>query len=932
MIGTTIVKIITTSPVKDFLISLAASGSWDGIKKTVSHFTANSTDKKIWDIFSGTMSQFYGQLHYEYDEPIVVKCLLDELAQENENLTPWKLQKCLERSMFDDFETLSDQEFSLWVSIFANRCAQYPEIFQMYQIEKEIREALFTKRSLLIQRITSKIRISIGNEDHSAQMFLPIIENVRMIFKQSWKEEMLSLLAKLPPLTGDSRRAEPLQNLICSNEDCEIVLDSLEQLYLMHDRTETTSEIDIQIREKLQNPHFNKVWLVTGKTGSGKTYLVNEFLKSTIESLDEVEGRIIPCIIDISKIANGKSFEGFLSEKFSDFIGVELNSLENTNQVIKQMGATICFVFDGVSNHFSSQEDWTKLINGIKTCSKYDQLKWILTIDEYDYYYLENDRAFLDKYCLTLMEITQDEMKKGSLFRNSFNTDQYNEEKDIVGFILRNKYGIDENALKNLSLSGISTPREAIIFGEIAPKGKGDMIAFPSTYFEYLQNITLWKNNELVATCGDSIDQVLSPIIEFVADNHTDELDDEKCDESSVIPLRKVQLVRPEFKRETNIFSLSQGKTMIAYRLNIFPFWSVKLTSTISRNLADAAVLLTRFPVDMQQFLIPSFILYNYEKNEGGANELANFFQILEKNRVLIFALFVAHRASTGFSSMLYEHLYNNMDSYIDGPQTCYSVLYFVFNSVLKMKEKFELLNKIGQYIPQYGFEEIYERTFCSVIDSAQSEPKFKKNLKIVAEGQVAIVNYINGKNAAEKYLSMPSVCEKEIETIIWNLIEYIKTHQLISQIDINIGNNESFLDFFVRRCFGKYLFSHINAIRTIYQRFEEFFELEKPFGHFIRRNLTCAAGNIFSNMHNQTYNELYIRLTKEMAEDEVRMNRLTAYFLIENSIDAENTELHPELKEILSYLTDNEPYLRKYLEHGGLEICNSHVERRNEP
>lgn len=247
-----------------------------------------------------------------------------------------------------------------------------------------------------------------------------------------------------------------------------------------------------------------------------------------------------------------------MSEKFSDFIGVELNSLENTNQVIKEMGATICFVFDGVSNHFSSQEEWIKLIQGIKTCSKYDQLKWILTIDEYDYYYLENDRAFLDKYCLTWMGITHREMKKGSLFRNAFSIDQYNEENGIVGLILQDKYGIDENALQNLSLTGISTPKEAIIFGEIAPKG--DMIGFPSTYFEYLQNITLWKNNELVATCGSSVDQVLSPIIKFVADNHTDELDDEKCDESSVISLRKVQLVRPEFKRETNIFHYPKGK------------------------------------------------------------------------------------------------------------------------------------------------------------------------------------------------------------------------------------------------------------------------------------------------------------------------------------------------------------------------------------
>ena len=65
-------------------------------------------------------------------------------------------------------------------------------------------------------------------------------------------------------------------------------------------------------------------------------------------------------------------------------------------------------------------------------------------------------------------------------------------------------------------------------------------------------------------------------------------------------------------------------------------------------------------------------------------------------------------------------------------------------------------------------------------------------------QGQVAVVNYINGKNAAIKYLSLQSVCEKEIETIIWDLINYIKEHKLISQIDINSGNNESFLDFFI--------------------------------------------------------------------------------------------------------------------------------------
>ncbi len=81
------------------------------------------------------------------------------------------------------------------------------------------------------------------------------------------------------------------------------------------------------------------------------------------------------------------------------------------------------------------------------------------------------------------------------------------------------------------------------------------------------------------------------------------------------------------------------------------------------------------------------------------------------------------------------------------------------------------------------------------------------------------------------------------------------------------------------------------------------------------KRNLTFAAGNLFSNMHNQNYNELYINLTQEMAGSEIRMNRLTAFFLIENSIDAESTELHPKLKEILLELRLDKDLFAHYYE-----------------
>ena len=906
-----IIKVITTSPVKDFLISLAASASWDGMKKIGSYFKTSSTEKIIWDIFSDTMSQFYGQLHYEYDENIVVESLLSELVQEGENLTSWKFRNCLERAMYGKLKTLSDQEFILWVSIFSDKCAKHPEIFQMYQIKKEISNSLFTKRDSLIQRISAKIRIFIGGEDHSAQLCLSICGNVRVAFQQSWKEKIFSLLNKLPPTADNFSKIESLRDLAHSNEDCEVVLDYLKQIYSLYDVKKINKEINSQIREELYYPHFNKVWIITGRTGSGKTYIVNEFLKLTLATLDELENQVIPCIMDLSKMKNKDSFEYFLNEAFGDFTGIELDSLAKTNKVMKELGVKVCFIIDGISNYLSSQEEWIKIIQGIKTCSKYDQLRWIITIDEYDYFYLENDSTFLDKYCLTWMKITQQEMENVSLFRNTFSVDQYNYENEIVYLILKNKYGIDKNVLQNLSLTGISTPKEAIIFGESVPKGV--MIGLPSTYFEYLKNVTIWKNDELVSICGDSVDQVLSTVIRYIAENQTDELDEKECNKESIMPLKRVQLVRPEFRRETNVFSLSQGKTRVGYRLNIYPFWAVKLTSTISKDMTNAATLLTRFPKDMQQFLAPSFIFYNYKECGEGTDELMHLFEVLDKNNLLIYVLFVAHRTFSDFSSTLYKYLYTNMYSYVDGPQTCYSVLYFVFNSTLKMREKLELLNKIEQYIPQYEFQNIYENTFINVIGSAQSEKNFKKNLSVVAKGQIPDVNHINGENAATKYLSISSVRGKEIEKIIWDIIDYIKTHYLISQIDIDIGKNESFMDFFIRRCFGEYLLKNINAIETIYQRLGRFFELEKPFGHFVKRNLTCAAGNVFSNIHNQYYNKLYIELTKELAESTVGLNRVTAFFLIENSINADKSELDPDLRDILIKLKTDEKIFSRY-------------------
>lgn len=909
-----ILEIISTSPVKDFLISLTASGGWDAIKKIVGCSKSDSVEKKIWDIFSGTMEQFYGQLHYsEYNEFIVVTSLLEELAKEGEALNDWNLRKCIEKAMYGDLEQLSDQNFNLWVSIFSNRCAQYPEIFQRYQIKKEIKESIFTDRNLLLRRICSKIRLSIGDEDHSYKHFQSIIENVKMTFRSSWKEDLLSLISQYSLIEDCWKEVDSLFDLIYSNENCELILNEVQELFSMCNTSKHPKKNNTGIREKIRHINFNKVWLIAGETGSGKTYLINEFLESVINSLEGLDGKIIPCLVDISKRIDAKSFESFLNEELNDFWGINFETLENLNKIMKDIGSNVCLIFDRVSNCFSTQEEWTEFIQGIKRCSKYDQLRWIITVDKCDVFYLENDAAFLKKYCLTWSTITQNRFEKESLFYDIFSLDQYNEKSHVVSSILRSRYHFAEDDLNSLSLMGIHTPKEAIIFGEsVSERG---MLGFPSTYFDYLKKITNWKNSELVALCENDIDQVLSPVIAYITSNHTDELDSARCGVSSMVPLKKVQLVHLDIKRDTNIYSLSQGKRIVVYSLNIYPFWAIKLVSTISQNVCNAVALLAKFPKDMQYYLIPSFVFYNYKELGKDINELICLFGVEDQNRVLINALFVAHREVTDFSNTLYKYLCENLEVYIDGPRACYSVLYFVFYSSLKMREKLDLLYKMESYIPRYEFEGVYERTFCAVIESARSEKNFKKNLLAVVNGKERSVNYINGKNAAMQYLFLPSVREKEIEKIIWDIVDYIRVHKLTQQIYSDIGKNESFMDFFFRRCISVYLSKNDNAIETIYKRFKKFFELEKPIGHFVKRNLTCAAGNVFSDMYNEEYNEKYIELVKRMAESTMMSDRETAFFLIENSISADNCKLHPMLKDILHQLSTDKYLIIRYKE-----------------
>lgn len=899
-----IIGVLTAPLVKEILVGCAVNASWDGIKKIVSHFKKDSVESQVWTLLSDTMAQFYQQIfekfekEWEFNEEIVVASFLEQFTLHKNSIDKKSLRCIVEQTIYGDVNILTDREYQLWVSIFADNCSKYPQLYEMYKIQKDISDNIFTERNFMIQRVVAKLDIFVGNENHTNKLFESVITNLNRLFNSSWKNEILDMITKLSYNNFNKDKITNKMDFIDGNEDCELVLSALQSLFNLHNLTKSPSKLVKRLKNFFRDPHFNKVFIVTGTAGAGKSFFIKDYIVSAISAIEKNNISILPCIVDISRINCFRNFDDFVIAELSSFTGKKLTTIDEASVFFRDLPAKVCFVIDNLNSQILKKEDWDKLIQGIKIFSKFEQFRWMISIDEYEYYYLEWDNSFLSKYCITQTDMQLKENQTSTIFCNAFSIDQYNKDRRIVEWILKSQYGM---AVQQFPL-GITTPKEAHYFGEAAPKG--EMIGIPSTYYDYIDKIVGWKNTALRYQNSNGIENDLRKIIDFIITNHICELDGLDLSTIDLIPFRKVQLVNPLFIKSTSMFDLDQGVIKTSYKINIFPFWAAKMIKMIDiRDLQKVGDLVS-FPKELTEWLIPCAIFFYFESYTKNGDELFDFFSTLNKQHVLDYALFCANKASIVFSKKLFEYLVENMKCYIQGAKECYSVLYFVFFSKLKIAEKLQLLNTISEFIIKFGFDRLYERIFRSIIFNSKEEKKLKKNVLEVALCRVDTVNYINGSNVGAKYLELAWKKGKELETIVWDIINYINSHPRLLSTITKEGNNESFMDYFIRRCFEVYLFKEEYSVFDLYGRLQRFFALEAPFGVYVKRNLTCAAGNMFTHPKNKKYIDDYISLTRSFAEEDDLYQRLTSLFLITNSVDEKEPNLNDQLKSILLELS----------------------------
>ena len=905
--------------IQSFFISVGVGMAWDAAKG-IGRITGKIISrKKSVDTLSSqailalqeTMESFYNHMQFEYSAEIVSKAFYEEYCDQKGLANEYGLRTILE-STFG--LAITDEEYKLWISMYLDNASKYNILISRLLMHENVEKETYTEHDLAFERLLAKLQKYINIEytgDEFGNRLEAIFEQTNVLFSNSWKEEILKVVSKLSCPPANRGIVDRKLKFIRSNEDCDEVFGQIKGLLDFYDYRTCGYDVISRINDLMRRPRYNKVLIVTGTTGSGKTYFANRYIKHCTSNFGIPNHTVMPLLIDIDGIMN-MPCSLYILKCISDVSGRSFTSLDTAANFVTGMGVKICFVIENIHTLLVDNTRKSEFFECIKVFSKYACFSWLLTIDEYEYYCLNDESHFLGRYCISKFSILKTEEQEDSLFEYALSINALNTENNLVESILRERYhiSIDCNVLN--FVGGITTPREAFIYGQCA--SDNTILAFPSSYKSYIDNIVFWKAQEISKCRDQSILHTVTSIIDYVIDKHECILRGYEIDDTNIRALRNVQLLSPTVSVNNSTYSVDQSFQVLSLRLQIMPYWAAKIVGT--RMVADGTnnIQILEYPEELQQWLIPCFIFCNLEEEK----RIDYIFPYLKDEEILEYAMFCARRDedSCQFGKSLFEYLMTNLD-YIDNAKRSYALLYYVFYSQLKISEKFQLLMGISEQIEKGQLIDIYRQVFCSIARTSGKLKKFKRNILELTRCTIADINYINGYCSADVLMDLARREHKDFDALLADIVAFIEEHKLAETIQN--GNNRSFLDFLIRRCFESYLFTTTRTLIMIYNDYKEWFKVGNPIGAFIKRNLTCAAGNIFSlkSKHKDGYYQQYIELVHMYAEKNSFYEKATAWFLIRNSVSEQEPELDKKLAGILLVLLDD-PQIESLYEKEG--------------
>ena len=739
---------------------------------------------------------------------------------------------------------------------------------------------------------------NIGKDEYQEEIY-----NIRSIFCKSWKEQIIKLLYK-----GINNKSTGFRNkmkYIEGEQEYEIVLKLIKQIVEEYD---CDIKIEDEINFELTHPHFNRVCLISGSMGSGKTLFIRNFIRYNIQN---PEFLVLP--MHVSDLLKNDTIEESLVNWSNTFMNMQCMEFEEFIKQILNLEYKMCIVIENIHElYILNKAKFADVINLIKKYTKFDKINWIFTINEYEYFIFQTIPEFLNRYCI------DEKCINNSFFKSSFNLGDYNVVHKVIEKILDyyNVKFIQTDYLEmDILNDSMETPFNAHILGKCCV-GE-EIIPYPESYFEYIKIIVSLLNGKV--SQNSNVNEILyaeKEICKIMIKKHEicyDEDELKNIDKASLDYLQILHLISYVEKCKDDIFSFDQYRYEKNYRLRIEVFWAMKFVlyhENIMKNKNIFLDELLSFPGNFRDILIPCYLMYIDKEMEEIEEILEKFFD----KRIGYYPLFCARKASKNFEKSIFTYLVKNTVS-ID-IKMVYSLLYYIYFSKLKIKEKFILISMNAEQIENVGLLDIYENIFRQIISKMKNEKNLKRNIIPLVSCKVASINVINGYVCGHRYVQILKASGKTFEDGIENIEMYVHDHNEIL-LKIEGRKNDSFMDYFIRSFYEQYLYQKELISMFNYLNRNKFFNLQPPLGIYFKKNFTCAAGNIYSkNPDRKGFKSKYENLTNILSMSENLYDNLTAWFLILNSISKENEGINKNLVPAFVRLWEKKKFREEYKNH----------------
>lgn len=690
-------------------------------------------------------------------------------------------------------------------------------------------------------------------------------------FIKSWKKNILEVLL------CDKKRKEPMyEKMVClikGDLEYESVYDILNELYI---NNEWEGKNEQFLRDVLKKAKFDKVYLLVGNLGSGKTFFLRNFIK-------KMNQQIVLINLNEYDLYN-MDIEQLMRKAFASLIGIKCSSLEEMNEWGIKLKCKVCFLIENIQGlHSYNKQKFKKLISNIKSYTKYDEFVWFITISESDFYILKEDERFLNNYCFG------DQREYDNFVNNAFNLNMYNVKTNVVDRILQS-YGITQIKQNTNTVDVVLEPLYAHIIGE---RYKGQNIIFlAETCYDLITELNCIMDKK-IKNVDEAIIEFELVLLEKVYKNKTVNIEKQDLQqyEQQISELRQLQLLSVIEETENDVFSLKHMKTTQTICLKTEIFWALKIMLFhVKKEEGNRVAIITellKYDYWLQELLILIYISYLL----NNSNKFDDVIDILFNKKKGIYVFFCTKNANEQYDNMLYTYLKSRKVK--ADCQTTYGLLYFIFYSRLSAVKKVELLMTYAHHIEMCNLFDIYENVVKSLFSNFEDEDEVQKTILKLVQCNVQQINVINGYVLGDIYTKIMGKrgvdlldCLKKIQIYIKNNQEILNS---ISYRDAERNSrNNSFIDYWVRAIFENYI--RDKGVICVYKTCSEnkIFILKKGIGKCFKRNFSCAAGNVYNKKNkNDTFKSEYVKLIWQLARS--KEEKFTAMFLIINGLDSLN-------------------------------------------